>query len=93
MQDYAGSINRGTCFGCGDNRLVWANYPCRHLLLCIDCKFKVVRIAEVGSPNHKCVVCDQIVEKIDLIRWSELQFHNYHDMEFPPVQAAYCLGR
>ncbi|KAK9741147.1 hypothetical protein RND81_03G085100 [Saponaria officinalis] len=88
--DYAASVSRGTCFACGDNRLVWANYPCQHLVWCSDCKLKAMRIAEVGTLSHKCVVCDHVVNKIDLIPWTKLQFQSCDDMEFPPIHAA-CL--
>ncbi|KAL9247717.1 hypothetical protein vseg_021119 [Gypsophila vaccaria] len=88
--DYAASVNRGTCFACGANRLVWANYPCQHLVWCSDCMLKAMRIAEVGTLSHKCVVCDHVVTKIDLMPWTKLQFQSCDDMEFPPIHAA-CL--
>ncbi|XP_074286562.1 uncharacterized protein LOC141611823 isoform X2 [Silene latifolia] len=86
--DYAASVKRGTCFACGENRLVWANYPCQHLLWCSGCRAKAMRIAEVGTPSHKCVVCDHVVVKIDLVSWSKLQFQSNADTEFPPIHAA-----
>ncbi|KAH9614067.1 hypothetical protein KSS87_002764, partial [Heliosperma pusillum] len=90
--DYAVSVKRGTCFACGENRLVWANYPCQHLLWCSGCRAKAMEIAQVGTPSHKCVVCDHVVVKIDLVSWSKLQFQSYADSEFPPIHAA-CQRR
>lgn len=47
-----------------------------------------MRIAAVGSSTHKCVVCDEVVEKIDLIPWTIRQHQSYEDMDFPPIHAA-----
>ncbi|CAI0453381.1 unnamed protein product [Linum tenue] len=65
MQKYKVSVREGQCFRCNLRRTLWANFPCRHLVWCVECKAKV--IDAVGSFNHKCVVCDFRVENIDLI--------------------------
>lgn len=67
---------------------MWANYPCQHLLWCGNCKHVAMRIAAVGTSTHKCVICDEVVEKIDLIPWIRRQHQNYEDIEFPPIHAA-----
>ncbi|CAL1392119.1 unnamed protein product [Linum trigynum] len=64
-EKYKVSVREGQCFRCNLRRTLWANFPCRHLVWCVECKAKV--IDAVGSFNHKCVVCDYRVENIDLI--------------------------
>uniref|UniRef100_A0A803N3H5 Uncharacterized protein n=1 Tax=Chenopodium quinoa TaxID=63459 RepID=A0A803N3H5_CHEQI len=91
--DYANSLKQGNCFACEKKKMMWANYPCQHLLWCGDCKVVAMRIAAVGTSTHKCVVCDEMVEKIDLIPWTRRQHHSYEDMEFPPVHAAYLRSQ
>ncbi|KNA18515.1 hypothetical protein SOVF_070100 [Spinacia oleracea] len=91
--DYAASLKQGNCFACEKKNMMWANYPCQHPLWCGDCKVVAMRIAAVGTSTHKCVICDEVVEKIDLIPWTTRQYQNYEDMEFPSIHAASLRSR
>ncbi|KAF5479184.1 hypothetical protein F2P56_000031 [Juglans regia] len=68
-KDYRASIKQGKCFACNQQEMLWANFPCRHLLWCSDCKWQAIVAA--GDSEHKCVVCHVEVQKIDLLRWHE----------------------
>ncbi|KAL9275443.1 Heterogeneous nuclear ribonucleoprotein 27C-like protein [Drosera capensis] len=89
--DYKASVKQGSCFACGNKTVpLWTNYPCQHVLWCSDCKHIVRRVAMVGSSGHRCVVCDQEVEKIDLLPGTGTEDHSkcsrmQVDMEFPPL--------
>ncbi|XVF58264.1 hypothetical protein PTKIN_Ptkin07bG0050800 [Pterospermum kingtungense] len=58
--NYKESINQGKCFWCNQPKLLWANFPCQHLLWCSDCKKEAARAA--GDCDHRCVVCDEKVQ-------------------------------
>ncbi|XP_065856722.1 uncharacterized protein [Euphorbia lathyris] len=62
---YKASIEQGRCFGCNQLRVLWANFPCQHLIWCATCSLEIIRA--VNGFEHKCVVCDIKVQKIDLI--------------------------
>ncbi|KAL4600685.1 hypothetical protein ACB092_11G216100 [Castanea dentata] len=71
--DYMKNLNRGICFACNQRKMLWANFPCQHLLWCSDCRLQAIQVA--GASDQRCVLCDLKVEKIDMFPW--------HD-EFPP---------
>lgn len=87
MQDYRASIKQGKCFACNQQEMLWANFPCRHLLWCSECKWQAIWAA--GDFEHKCVVCHVDVQKIDLLRWHEFCQPATNDVlsahEFPPL--------
>ncbi|KAJ4823929.1 hypothetical protein Tsubulata_009763 [Turnera subulata] len=64
-EKYRASIIEGKCFACNLPRLLWANFPCGHLVWCGDCKYRASLAA--GTFEHKCVVCDVRVQNIDLM--------------------------
>lgn len=86
MQDYKISIMKRKCFACNQREMLWANFPCQHLLWCDDCKLQAIWAA--GASEHKCVVCDEKVQKIGLIRSHEFCQRAIHGVpnveEFPP---------
>ncbi|KAG7985394.1 hypothetical protein I3843_03G024000 [Carya illinoinensis] len=86
-KDYRASIKQGKCFACNQQEMLWANFPCRHLLWCSDCKWQAIWAA--GDSEHKCVVCHVEVQKIDLLRWHESCQPASDDVlkahEFPPL--------
>ncbi|GAV72330.1 LOW QUALITY PROTEIN: RRM_1 domain-containing protein/Ank_2 domain-containing protein/OST-HTH domain-containing protein, partial [Cephalotus follicularis] len=89
--NYRESISEGKCFGCNEHRLLWANFPCRHLLWCSDCKLKAIQAA--GNFEHKCVVCGVKVHKFVLspsnaYNWSSCG-HFLHDEELPPFDSTH----
>ncbi|KAK0585035.1 hypothetical protein LWI29_022516 [Acer saccharum] len=63
--NYKASVKQRRCFGCNQREMLWANIPCQHLLWCGTCKIEATKAA--GSYGHKCVVCDMVVQKFDLI--------------------------
>ncbi|TXG57541.1 hypothetical protein EZV62_015370 [Acer yangbiense] len=65
VQNYKASVKQRRCFGCNQREMLWANIPCQHLLWCSTCKTEATKAA--GSYEHKCVVCDMVVQKFDLI--------------------------
>ncbi|XP_021673165.2 uncharacterized protein LOC110659514 isoform X2 [Hevea brasiliensis] len=67
--NYKANIVQGRCFGCNQRRVLWANFPCQHLLWCADCKLQMTQAA--SNFEHKCVVCDVKVQKIELISCQE----------------------
>ncbi|XP_031378821.1 uncharacterized protein LOC116194208 isoform X2 [Punica granatum] len=67
--DYKSSVLRGCCFACKTRKMIWANFPCQHLLWCNDCKLEAVKAA--GDSQHKCVICDRKVQRIDPIPSAE----------------------
>ncbi|KAH0973709.1 hypothetical protein GBA52_025865 [Prunus armeniaca] len=73
-KDYKECILEGKCFGCNQKRMLWANFPCQHLLWCSSCKVQAILAA--GDFEHKCVVCDLQVHKIITLPC--------HD-DFPPI--------
>ncbi|KAK9012578.1 hypothetical protein V6N11_040623 [Hibiscus sabdariffa] len=58
--NYKASIKQGKCFWCNQQKLLWANFPCQHLLWCSECKTEAARAA--GDFDHRCVVCDAKVQ-------------------------------
>ncbi|GMH15661.1 hypothetical protein Nepgr_017502 [Nepenthes gracilis] len=92
--DYKASVERRSCFACDKSMMLWANYPCQHLLWCGDCKFIAMRVAAVGTCSHKCVVCDSVVEHINLLPWTktdqQIIFDEIHrETSFPPIDATH----
>ncbi|CAO2816288.1 unnamed protein product [Amaranthus hypochondriacus] len=87
-KDYATKLQQGICFACEKQQLLWANYPCQHMLWCGDCKLVAMKIAAVGTSTHKCVICDEVVERINLIPWTKRQLQKYDDIEFPSFYTA-----
>ncbi|KAK3212719.1 hypothetical protein Dsin_017425 [Dipteronia sinensis] len=83
--NYKASMKQGRCFGCNQREMLWANIPCQHLLWCGTCKIEATKAA--GSCEHKCVVCDMIVQKFDLIpptkTYCQARIPNAE--EFPPL--------
>ncbi|BFG26698.1 hypothetical protein CerSpe_129720 [Prunus speciosa] len=73
-KDYKECIMDGKCFGCNQKQMLWANFPCQHLLWCSSCKEQAILAA--GDFEHKCVVCDLQVHKIITLP--------RHD-DFPPI--------
>ncbi|PQQ10078.1 uncharacterized protein Pyn_38626 [Prunus yedoensis var. nudiflora] len=73
-KDYKECILDGKCFGCNQKQMLWANFPCQHLLWCSSCKVQAILAA--GDFEHKCVVCDLQVHKIITLP--------RHD-DFPPI--------
>ncbi|XP_015879390.4 uncharacterized protein LOC107415561 isoform X2 [Ziziphus jujuba] len=67
-KNYKESVTGGKCFGCNERKMLWANFPCQHLLWCSDCREKAILVG--GAFAHKCVVCDVEVQKIALISTS-----------------------
>ncbi|KAF2299203.1 hypothetical protein GH714_030954 [Hevea brasiliensis] len=51
--NYKANIVQGRCFGCNQRRVLWANFPCQHLLWCADCKLQMTQAA--SNFEHKCV--------------------------------------
>ncbi|GAB2287926.1 hypothetical protein Dimus_022278 [Dionaea muscipula] len=96
--DYKARVKRGICFACGKSKMLWANYPCEHLLWCNDCKLMAMQVSALGTSSHRCVMCDRVVEKIDLLPGMMIteEHRNYQriqiDLEFPPLDA-YHLWR
>lgn len=86
MQNYNEGVKEGKCFACEERKALWANFPCQHLLWCVDCKTQASLAA--GSSIHKCVVCDAHVQRIDV-----LTCHDYRQLvgqylfneDFPPL--------
>ncbi|CAK7355483.1 unnamed protein product [Dovyalis caffra] len=66
-EKYKASIVQGRCYGCTERRMLWANFPCLHLLWCTDCKPQAMMAAR--NVEHTCVVSDIKLQKIDLISW------------------------
>ncbi|KAF8390214.1 hypothetical protein HHK36_024737 [Tetracentron sinense] len=96
-QKYKASLERGKCFACGKRKMLWANFPCGHLLWCGDCKLIVTREAGTYASEHTyCVVCNANVEKIDLMPWNEICKHQCddatNDEEFPPYNPDHLRG-
>ena len=85
-QNYYASVKEGRCFACNEQEVLWANFPCQHLLWCIDCKMQATLAAR--SFAHKCVVCDVEVQKVDLLTRHDYQQlvgqYIFHE-EFPPL--------
>ncbi|KAL2898586.1 Ankyrin repeat and SOCS box protein 3 [Bienertia sinuspersici] len=92
-EEYAAILKEGNCFACEKKKMLWANYPCQHLLWCGDCKLVAMSIAAIGTSAHKCVVCDEVVEKVDLIPWTRRQNQSFEDREFPPIHDAYLRSQ
>ncbi|XP_038725145.1 uncharacterized protein LOC120016440 isoform X1 [Tripterygium wilfordii] len=84
---YKENVVQGKCFGCNQRKILWANFPCQHLLWCADCKLQVTSLS--GHYEHKCVICDKKVDKIDIV-----PLYTYHQPichissdEFPPLDS------
>ncbi|GLU11097.1 hypothetical protein SLE2022_278660 [Rubroshorea leprosula] len=60
-KSHKASIRQGKCFWCNQNKLLWSNFPCQHQLWCSDCKILAARAS--GNYEHRCVVCDRLVQK------------------------------
>ncbi|EEF37980.1 ankyrin repeat-containing protein, putative [Ricinus communis] len=71
------SVVQSRCFGCNRRTVLWANFPCQHLLWCANCRLEIILAA--SGFEHKCVVCDIIVQKIGLI--SPTEYHQPHVTE------------
>ncbi|CAM8959146.1 unnamed protein product [Rhodiola kirilowii] len=69
------------CFSCSNQRMSWANYPCRHLLWCDDCRDHAVEAAR--RSEHKCVICDASVKKL---------VHNFNPTSWSKVIQPHCLS-
>ncbi|KAK2655015.1 hypothetical protein Ddye_008067 [Dipteronia dyeriana] len=84
-ENYKASMKQGRCFGCNQREMLWANIPCQHLLWCGTCKIEATKAA--GSYEHKCVVCDMIVQKFDLIPPTKTYYQARipNAEEFPPL--------
>ena len=65
VQNYKSSVAQRMCFACNRSESLWANFPCRHLLWCSNCKIRAIQAA--GVLDHKCVVCDAKVQSIGLL--------------------------
>ncbi|KAL5582316.1 hypothetical protein UlMin_014758 [Ulmus minor] len=93
-KNYTASVRVGRCFGCNKSKLLWSNFPCRHMLWCTECKAKILLVA--GDFTHKCVVCDVEVLKTDLVPCHGyrhiVQEHIPQDEEeFPPFDPYHIL--
>ncbi|KAJ6364960.1 hypothetical protein OIU76_029858 [Salix suchowensis] len=62
---YKASIAQGRCLGCNERRVLWANFPCLHVVWCADCRLQAMMVA-ARVAEHKCVVCDIKVQRVDL---------------------------
>ncbi|XP_050281658.1 uncharacterized protein LOC126722549 [Quercus robur] len=84
--DYIKSLNREMCFACNQRKMLWANFPCQHLLWCSDCRLQAIQVA--GASDQRCVLCDLKVEKIDMLPWHDICQAVRVDLpnvkEFPP---------
>lgn len=90
MQDYKASLDQVKCFGCKQRQMLWANFPCQHLLWCNDCRLEAVRAAD--GFQHKCVICDMKVEKISFLP-PNTDDQNFNDdlsnpEAFPPLHSS-----
>ncbi|KAM7252754.1 hypothetical protein ACFE04_008263 [Oxalis oulophora] len=88
FKNYKATISKRKCFGCNQRLVLWANYPCQHMLWCTRCKVEFSQAA--GSCEHFCVICDAQVQKITLLPSSNgcsQSLHEYvcNDAEFPPL--------
>ncbi|KAJ0099961.1 hypothetical protein Patl1_21921 [Pistacia atlantica] len=78
---YKANLLRGLCFGCNRQKMMWGNFPCGHLLWCGNCKLEV---EQIGRYDHKCVVCDMEVQKINLILSNQFEeFRPLHNSNRP----------
>ncbi|WRX20459.1 RNA recognition motif domain - like 10 [Theobroma cacao] len=90
--NYKASIKQGKCLWCNKPNLLWANFPCQHLLWCGDCRIEAARAG--GDFDHRCVVCDVKVQKFilpTLDRYSHSLLHGKilkHE-EFPPFDPSH----
>ncbi|KAK7852020.1 heterogeneous nuclear ribonucleoprotein 1 [Quercus suber] len=84
--DYIKSLNREMCFACNQRKMLWANFPCQHLLWCSDCRLQAIQVA--GASDQRCVLCDLKVEKIGMLPWHDVCQAVRVDLpnvkEFPP---------
>ncbi|XVE83794.1 hypothetical protein DITRI_Ditri16bG0115600 [Diplodiscus trichospermus] len=89
--NYKASIKQGKCFWCNQPKLLWANFPCQHLLWCGDCKTEAARAA--GDFDHRCVICDMKVQKFilpTLDRYPQsLHGRVRKNEEFPPFDPSH----
>lgn len=80
------NLNLEICFACNQRKMLWANFPCQHLLWCSDCRLQVIQVA--GASDQRCVLCDLKVEKIDMLPWHDVCQAVRVDLpnvkEFPP---------
>ncbi|KAL6143451.1 hypothetical protein ACLB2K_054146 [Fragaria x ananassa] len=64
-KNYKERLSARRCFACKQQKMLWANFPCKHLLWCNDCKLRAIGAS--GLFPHKCVLCDTEVQKMDLV--------------------------
>ncbi|KAJ0043709.1 hypothetical protein Pint_19235 [Pistacia integerrima] len=80
---YKANLLRGLCFGCNRQKMMWGNFPCKHLLWCGNCKLEA---EQIGRYDHKCVVCDMEVQKINLILSNQFEefrpLYNFNRPEY-----------
>ncbi|KAL6136455.1 hypothetical protein ACLB2K_061750 [Fragaria x ananassa] len=55
-KNYKERLSARRCFACKQQKMLWANFPCKHLLWCNDCKLRAIGAS--GLFPHKCVLCD-----------------------------------
>ncbi|XP_010661053.1 uncharacterized protein LOC100264593 isoform X2 [Vitis vinifera] len=84
LQNYKSSVAQGKCFACNRSEMFWANFPCKHLLWCGNCKIHAIQAASILE--HKCVVCDAQVQNIGPLPWTEKyqQICDVPNNDFPP---------
>ncbi|TYG62680.1 hypothetical protein ES288_D07G251200v1 [Gossypium darwinii] len=92
--NYKASVKQGKCFWCNQSKLLWANFPCQHLLWCGECKTEAARAA--GDSDHRCVVCDAKVQTFilpTLDRYPQsLHGKSLKTKEFPPFDPS-CIPK
>lgn len=83
-ENYKSSVAQGKCFACNRSEMFWANFPCKHLLWCGNCKIHAIQAASILE--HKCVVCDAQVQNIGPLPWTEKyqQICDVPNNDFPP---------
>ncbi|XP_039014377.1 uncharacterized protein LOC120144371 [Hibiscus syriacus] len=89
--NYKASIKQGKCFWCNQPKLLWANFPCKHLLWCSECKTEASRAA--GDFDHRCVVCDTKVQTF-VLPTLDIYPRSLHERplkteEFPPFNPSH----
>lgn len=70
---YRVNLSTKKCFACNLGKMLWANMPCKDLLWCSSCQQEFRRVVEVNDPDHKCVICDKPVMKIEIMRQKQQQ--------------------
>nr|DAD35034.1 TPA_asm: hypothetical protein HUJ06_005674 [Nelumbo nucifera] len=84
-KNYEESKSLGKCFGCDKGKMLWSNSPCGHLLWCNSCKGWAEKLTKDNPSDHKCVICDMEVKKMQF-QWQKCGQacdDTHRDEEFP----------